>query len=61
MCAVGLLPLNEKSSRVCCPLLVDWLPEDEGEELMLIEMQNSPDDVGERLQFFECHEDEPLK
>ena len=48
MGAVGLLPLNEKSSQLCCPLWVDWPLEDEGEELLSIEMQDSPDDVGER-------------
>ena len=61
MGAVGLLPLNEKSSQLCCPLWVDWPPEDEGKELLLIERQDSPDSVGERVQLFECHVDEPLR
>ena len=61
MGAVGLLPLNEKSSQLCCPLGVDWPPEDEGEELLSTEMRDSLDGVGEHLQLYECHVDEPLK
>ena len=57
--AVELLPSNEKSSQLCCPLGVGWRPEDEGEELQSIGMQDSPDGVGECLQLFECHVDEP--
>lgn len=36
--AVVLLPLNGKSSPLCCPLWVDWRPEDEVKELLSIEM-----------------------
>ena len=49
---VGLLPLNEKSSQLCCLLWVDWPPEEEGEELLLIERQDSPEGAGDRLQLF---------
>ena len=61
MGAVQRRPLNEKSSQLCCQLRVDWLPEDEGEELLLIERQDSPDGFGERLQLFECAVNEPSK
>ena len=43
-----IVAFKRKSSQLCCPLWVDWPPEDEGEERLSIEMQDSLDDVGER-------------
>lgn len=48
----GRLPLNEKSSQLCCRLWVDLLPEDKGKELLSIERLDSPDGVGKTLATF---------